>query len=113
MSSVRRGLRVATVGAFVTVLVGWMTTPAAAHTLYAYHINTNSDRAWSDHSHLRVEDRECDGNGVYAEGYDIGGYLSVSDANGCESGYSHADGTGIYQFRVCERTKGCSDWVYD
>lgn len=110
MRSVRNGLRVAAIGVSVIAASAFVTGTASAHTLYAYQ---GSDRAWSDHSHLRVEDRECDAHGVYAEGYDAYGYLFVEDTNGCSSGYSHADGLNIYQFRVCERSVGCSPWVYD
>jgi hypothetical protein len=80
------------------------------HVATAYH---GSDYATCDHSHLNAHDIECDNHGVYAEGYDDGGYMFVFDNTGCGgSSYAHGDGTNIWIFRVCENYEGCSDWYY-
>ena len=101
--------RAVAVSALATAAFAFTAGTAAAHFTEAFH---GSDRAWVDstHDHLDVSDNECDGNSVYAEGYDDLGFLRVFDPNGCNSGYGHGDGLNFYQYRVCEQNVGCSAW---
>ncbi|MGH3835809.1 MAG: hypothetical protein ACRDSF_08905, partial [Pseudonocardiaceae bacterium] len=61
-----------------------------------------------------VEDREADGHGVYAQ-YKIRGSQNiyhVGDRNGSAPGHGAEPAGGIVtEFRVCERSEGCSGWV--
>jgi len=85
--------------------------PASAHYSTLYH---GSDVAWvgTYHDYLRVQDRECDGNTVYAQGYDRSGYRIVRDPDGCAAGYGTITGSGFYQYRICESNVSCTSWRY-
>jgi hypothetical protein len=64
---------------------------------------------------LEVYDGEADGHGVRAEFYTSQDYTmrTVRDSNGSKSGAGvWRDGVHyVTNFRVCESTKGCSDWL--
>lgn len=110
MRQVRRW--VAVLGfAVVASLTVWV-SPADAHSVRVEH---GYDAAWLDagHDYLTVEDRECDSNGVYAQGYTSSGqYRQVWDENGCRTGGNWVYGPNFSRFRVCEYTVGCSGWRY-
>ena len=92
----------------VTVLLGVLAALMLVAIASAHYTNVyqGSDKGSVDlsHDHLRISDRECDGNYVYAEGWDNGqyGYHKVYDRNGCSSGDYHADGVNFTRYRVCE-----------
>jgi hypothetical protein len=64
---------------------------------------------------LDVYDGEADGHGVRAEFYTSQDYTmrTVRDSNGSKDGAGvWSDGVHyVTNFRVCESTKGCSDWL--
>lgn len=101
---------------WIVALLALSCTGVAAHDTVAWH---GSDKAWVDstHDHLDVQDGECDGNDVYAQGYwwdatiSSARLVTVWDTNGCSSGYGHGDGIDFYQYRVCEQGVGCSGWT--
>jgi hypothetical protein len=97
------------IGVLSTAFLGLTAGTAYGHQVAVYH---GSDVAWVDatHDHLDVDDRECDGNYVYAQGYDALGFIQVTDTNGCSSGWGHGDGLNFYLFRICEQNVGCSAW---
>ena len=104
--------RAAIVAVLAAALFGLLAATAAAHYTEVYH---GTDKAWVDssHDHLDVQDNECDGHNVFAEGYDSSGYHSIVDGNGCNAGYGHLDGINFTQYRICEglsRQYGCSAW---
>lgn len=108
----RTGRRFTVVAFAVATLLATMLGTAGADYSAQYH---GSDKAWvtDTHDHLNVEDRECDGNGVYAEGYHVGGgsnYVKVWDTNGCSKGWGHGDGIDFYKYRLCENRVGCNGW---
>ena len=116
MRHIRIVRRSAWIGVLTATLLGLGTATVSAHYMEVLH---GSDRAWVDstHDHLNVEDRECDGNAVYGQGYwwdsTIGSsrLVTVQDSNGCASGWGHGDGVNFYQFRICEASAGCSAWT--
>lgn len=110
MRSIKTGRRTLVVTLLTASLLGLNAGVAYAHYV---DVNHGSDVAWVDstHDHLDVQDGECDGNYVYAEGYyGSSNYVKVYDLNGCSSGWGHGDGINFYVFRVCEEGVGCSVW---
>lgn len=102
--------RAALVGVLAAVAFGLTAGIAMAH--YT-QISTGNSRAWVDstHDHLNVSDGDCDGNRVYAEGYDQNGFHRIFDPNGCTAGYGHEDGINFYQYRLCVEFVACSLWL--
>lgn len=110
MRQIRRWVAVLGVAILAAVTVG--VGPAEAHAMNVTH---GYDIAWIDagHDYLYVEDRECDGNGVYAQAYNAANaYVNVWDENGCRTGYNWVRGVNFTRFRVCENRVGCSSWRY-
>lgn len=103
-----RALRVlVAIAATLAVLaVGQM--PAAAHGDLVFY---GDDMAWVHDSHYygTACDEERDGHYVYAQwkaGNDI-----VTEFDGGDVGCDQANfDYPAYEFRICEETKGCSDW---
>lgn len=96
------------------LLLTTMAGTATAHSLYIYH---GADYVGINPSHnlIRVGDRECDGNNVYAEAY----YVRYNQnryaklwATGCGSSPAVVLTGPAYKFRVCENGVGCSGWSY-
>jgi hypothetical protein len=99
------------IAAFALAQLGLFSGTAHAHDKTVWH---GSDRAWvwGSHDHLDVEDNECDGNLVWAEGYygEYETFIRVYDLNGCTAGWYHVDGFDFYTFRICEENVGCKAW---
>ncbi|MFY1616669.1 hypothetical protein [Micromonospora sp. WMMD736] len=95
------------------VLTAFWGSPAQAHVMTGYQ---GLDKAWvsSDHRSIEVQDRECDGHGVWAVvNLASGGSTSVSDPDGCSgnTGYRSFPDTTIASFYVCENTEGCGTTI--
>ena len=95
---------------FTAALLVTNSGTAHAHYMQSTH---GSDVAWVDstHDHLDVQDNECDGNYVYADGWSSQGFIRVWDSNGCSAGWGHGDGLNFYAFRICEQNITCSPTV--
>ena len=115
MRSTRRSRRAVLIAVFTVALLAFNTTAVFAHYTEAWH---GSDKAFifASHDELNVQDGECDGNYVYAQGYWWNPTISsnilvtVWDTNGCSFGFEWARGTDFHTYRVCEQNVGCSAW---
>lgn len=105
-------------GAAVGVVALWA-APAAADDDYPGHAEHGSDTAdvYINNAGsyvLIVEDNECDNHRVWAEwvNYNSSTVRTLTDTDGCGGeAAGHVQSTRISSLRVCERTKGCSEWV--
>ncbi|MFG2328693.1 hypothetical protein ACGFMM_03630 [Streptomyces sp. NPDC048604] len=109
----RRTMRVAAAAAAGTVTALLAGSTAVGNVFHVYH---GSDFAFisTDHSYVRVCDREIDGFNVYSEFSRLSGATGRVEESGgyCRSGSSGS--SKVYRLKVCENypfaPDSCSGW---
>lgn len=110
MSRFKIGAAAAALG----LAVALVPAPAQAHTTYAYH-GEDWVRVGDEHTGVRVDDEECDGNWAIGRfDYDLstanGWDYQINVFGGCGKMYYTQLRERVAQFTACEEGEGCSGW---